>query len=282
MKEAAEKDGACTEEEAEILALLAAARGVDFRDYRQETLARRIAVRIAATGCRDARAYLAFLEGREDELGRLLEALLVRVTSFFRDPPAFEALRDRVVPELAAAALGREVPIRAWVVGAATGEEAYSLAMLLEDGLAGRDFEVLGSDVDAPAVEIAAEGRFPCAAAAAVPEALAARFLDPAPDGMRVKERLKRRVRFALHDVVGPRHAPREAIVASFDLILCRNLLIYFTRRLQERALERLAGALVPWGVLVLGPAESLPEGAERRFRAIDENLNIYRRRDEP
>ena len=271
-----------------VLAFLADERGVDFRDYRPAMIERRLAARLAATGALDVDAYLARLTADPDEADRLIAALVVRVTGFFRDPAVFDALEASVVPGLLAS-LGAQGTLRAWVAGTATGEEAYSLAMLLGravEARPGASFDVIASDIDAAALETARLGCYAREAAEAVPEPLRGRFLEPDPDapgaaaGVRVVASLRDRIRFARHDLMGPRLAPREAVMADFHVVFCRNVLIYFTRQLQGRAFERFAAALSPGGILVLGGAESVPESARASFAVVDPALRIYRRRE--
>jgi chemotaxis methyl-accepting protein methylase len=256
-----------------LLGLVAERRGVDFRDHRPDSLRRGLEARMRASGCADLAAYQRELSS-DGELDRLLAALVVPVTSFFRDPAVFAALDTRVLPALRAAA-GAPGVVRAWVVGAASGEEAWSLAMLLAQG--GR-FEVLASDVDARSIELARAASYPAAAAAAVPPALRHHLiargdqLSPAPE-------LAAQVRFCHHDLMGPLLAPREAVVASFQLISLRNVLIYFDRRLQLKALERLLSVLDPGGALLLGGVESLPDElghALEPWPGLDPALHIF------
>jgi chemotaxis methyl-accepting protein methylase len=167
------------------------------------------------------------------------------------------------------------------VVGASTGEEAWSVAMLLAEACPPPGaFEVLASDLDPAALEVARSGRYAREAALAVPERLRARFLTPEGGAVRMVPELRERVRFARHDLMGRRLAPPEAVVASFDLVLCRNVLIYFTRRLQEKAFERLAELLRPGNLLVMGLAEWLPGRLAESFAPLDARLKIYRRRE--
>jgi two-component system CheB/CheR fusion protein len=178
-------------------------------------------------------------------------------------------------------------PLRVWAVGVATGEEAWSVAMLLAEaagpGPAGR-FEVLASDVDDSSLAVARHGRYPERAVAAIPSPLRARYLEAAGAAWDVAGALRPYVRFAEHDLVGRVLAPREAVVASFALVLVRNVLIYFDRRLQHKALERLAAVLEPGGALVLGDAETLPAAFVGRFApfpGVDRRLRIYRRTED-
>lgn len=266
---------------AAILELVARARSVDFNDYRKETVERRVAHRIAASGSRDEDDYRARLERDPAELDHLVRALLIPVTSFFRDGAVFEALAKRVIGDLLASGAPT---VRAWVIGAATGEEAWTLAMLLARACAAereRAFEVLATDLDESSLESAREGVYPREAAAHLPRELVDRFLEPRGDGLRVRDELRPFVRFVRHDVVGPRLAPREAVLASFDLVLCRNVLIYFDERLRGQALARIATVLRPGGALVLGSAESVPSEDACglvRYPALDAALRVYRR----
>jgi two-component system, chemotaxis family, CheB/CheR fusion protein len=148
--------GVMLEEHVErILTLVAQRRGIDFRDYRRETLGRRVEIRVRATGCADLSMYWSYLSNNADEVDRLVEVLVVPVTEFFRDPWAFRELADHVLPPLAA----RKPVLHAWVVGTATGEEAYTLAMLLSEASTrhrGNGFEVIASDLDRASLESAA------------------------------------------------------------------------------------------------------------------------------
>lgn len=228
-------------------------RGIDLRDYSEDTFAQGLRARLAATGARDAAAYLEVLEQDEREIDALVSAVLVQVTAFFRDEPVFLALRDTVAPAL----LPAQGPLRAWVIGCATGEEAWSLASVLEQACGPR-FHILATDVDAAALTTA---RAACYADRVIPHEHRAR------------------VTFARHDIAGPRLAPKEAIIATYDLVLLRNVLIYFRPGLQERILRRLATVVRPGGALVLGPCEWLSEEARRGFLpwpGLDARLKIF------
>jgi two-component system, chemotaxis family, CheB/CheR fusion protein len=249
----------------EILEFVAQQRGIDFRDYRRDTLRRRAETRVRATGCADLAAYRAYLHGARDEVDRLIETLVVPVTEFFRDERAFQQLAERVLPRL----LGRNPVVQAWVVGTATGEEAYTLAILLAEASSrsdGAQFQVIASDVDDRSLEAARSGSYPRKAAARVPPELFDRYFRAEGSTVRVADTIRDRIRFARHDIVGHRLAPEEAVVASFDLVLCRNVLLYFDESLRTKALARLAAVLEPGGPLMIGPSESLPRGARSAF----------------
>jgi two-component system, chemotaxis family, CheB/CheR fusion protein len=248
-----------------ILGMVAERRGIDFRDYRPDTLRNRVKTRMRAAGCANLSAYHARLAREQHEIDRLVETLVVPVTEFFRDAWVFDELAERVLPVLAS----NDGVLRAWVVGAATGEEAYTLAIVLAEAAArqrGRAFEIVASDLDRRSLEIAREGTYPERALHSVPAELRERYFRPVETGWRVADATRGRIRFAQHDLVGPQLAPAQAIVAAFDLVLCRNVLMYFDASLRAKAVERLAAVIEPGAALVIGVAEALPDLHRRRF----------------
>lgn len=266
----------------EPLLTLLAARGHDFRDYRHDALSRRVRERMDALRIGDLGAYLGRVAGDDAELARLIDTLLIATSAFFRDPATFTALADIVIPRLARAG----APLRAWVAGSATGEEAWTLAMLFAEhapSLGGR-FEVIASDVSVRALEIARRGAYPAARADEVPARYRHHLLDGG-DELHVAAALRDRVTFCHHDLLGPALAPPEAVLARFDLVLCRNVLIYLADRLQERLCARLASALAPGGVLVLGPFESLPAALDAVLApapGVAPELRLFTAREAP
>ncbi|MCC7111079.1 MAG: protein-glutamate O-methyltransferase CheR [Deltaproteobacteria bacterium] len=250
----------------QVLAVLAEQRGVDLRDYRPEATERGVRTRLDATGVKDASSYLEQLRQRPDETELLLRALLVSVTTFFREPALFAALHDHILPPLIQRK-GARALFRAWVAGCATGEEAWSLATVLAP-LTSR-FDVVASDLDDAALRVATAGRYPSGAANHIPAHWRADLVE-ADGSVCVPERLRSHVVFERHDMLGPTLAPVASVVAAFDLVLCRNVLIYFDRRLQVVALKRLASVLEPGGVLVLGVVESLPRALHGYFTPVE------------
>lgn len=263
-----------------VLDLVVGLHGPDLRDYRRDTLQRRLGLRLAATGL-PGEAYLARLRTDPGEVERLLAALVVPVSQFYRDPEVFDALATVVLPDLLAKSAG--AGLRAWSAGTATGEEAWTMAMLLASACPGRSgFSVLGSDLDPRSLALATAGVYPVAALAGLPAGLRSAWLVPCDGGARLADALRPHVVFARHDLAGRQLAPNEAVVARFDVILCRNVLIYMEMPLQARVRTRLAGMLSPGGALVLGPAELPgPEEGLEAWPGLDPALRIYRRRGE-
>jgi len=270
-----------------ILNITAQRLGVDFRDHRNQSFVRGIAERMHATGCSDLAAYRSHLDTYPDELLSLVASLVVPVTSFLRDAEVFEALAQHGLPALAARVAAAGV-LRAWNIGVSTGEEAWSTAMLLALCCEQRDevsFDVLATDIDEQALAVARRGCYGQKVLSSVPAALRAKFFLPEPDGESVSQVLRSRVRFVQHDLMGRRLAPPQAIVASFNLVLIRNVLIYFDRRLQDKAFERLASAVEPGGALVLGLVELPPEQMSPLFKpwpGLDPKLHILLRTEIP
>jgi two-component system CheB/CheR fusion protein len=289
---------------AAILGVVRARCGIDFRDQLPEVIRRGIARRLCTLGLTEAPAartaepqptaaslcdYLARLEGDPAEATRLTEALVVPVSAFFRDPEVWRYLEGVVLPEQAA--LGGAAGLRAWAAGIATGEEAWSLAILLatlaeaRPYLAGRT-ELLATDVDERSLAVARAGRYPAGISAAVPppfQHFVPRFFRRAGATDALVGELRPLVTFARHDLMGPTLAPPEAIIASFALVLARNLLIYFDERLRGKALERLHKVIRVGGALVLGTVEAIPEALAGKFRpypGVPESLHVFRRED--
>lgn len=259
-----------------VLDATARLRGLSFHDYALTATSKGVAARLLATRSPNVDAYLALLTADATEVNALVDALVVPYTGFFRDPVVFTALAQTVIPSLESKiAKGR--PLRAWSMGSSTGEETWSLAMLL--AARGLDFDLLGTDVSDAALSSARNATYLPQLCDAIPEALRQRFVRKAGDLLSIAPELREHVRFAAHDMLGARAAPPEAVIASFDLVLLRNVLIYFDRRLQEKALERVVEALQPHGVLGLGKYETIPAslvGRLRPFEGLDARLRIF------
>jgi len=249
--------------------------GIDFSSYRTPTIMRRLQRRIAASGAENLNAYLHYVASHPDEYRKLVSSFLIKVTEFFRDPELFAYLREHVLPELIATAGRRGNELRLWSAGCATGEEAYSLAILVAEAL-GDDLErfsvrIFATDLDPDAIAFARRGVYPEAALAALAPALVTRYFSRVDDLYEVKKRIRALTVFGQHDLGQRAPFPR------IDLCLCRNVLIYVTNELQKRALQLFAFSLRDGGYLVLGKAETTSPLAES-FTPADGRLKIYRR----
>jgi two-component system CheB/CheR fusion protein len=260
------------------MATLLVRTGHDFRTYKRATVLRRLERRLQVTQQSDLPAYLEYLKGNVHETDALLQDMLIAVTSFFRDRDAFEALEREAV----AAIVERCSPgaqIRAWSVGCATGEEPYSLAMLLDDHLPATQppvtIQVFGSDIDARALAVARSGVYPEVIVNDVPPTRVRKYFDKSGGAYRVKRWLRDQVVFAQHNIL---HDPPFSRV---DIIACRNLLIYLEREAQAQVLGILHFALNRGGLLLLGSAETA-DWVPELFSVVDKKNRIYRANPAP
>lgn len=263
-----------------LLQLIRERAGVDFRDHRRDVLVKGLHSRLAAAGAVDLEAYLKIVATDPGEIDRLVEALVLRVSSFFRERAVFDAIAAVVLPEQRLRARG--APLRVWAAGVSTGQEAWSLAMLLaklRETAPHQVVSLLASDVDEGSLAVARLGRYPASAAADVPPNWRERFLRTRGDQVVVADELRDLVTFTRHDLMGTSLAPVEAVLASFQVIVVRNVLLYFELRLREKAFERLAAVIKPGGALVLGGYESVPEAALAKFHpypGVANHLQIF------
>lgn len=255
-----------------ILAHVRVRTGHDFSKYKRATIMRRIARRMQVTRSDSPDAYYDVLRDNPDEAQALLGDLLISVTSFFRDKEAFQTLELQVIPQLFQ---GKQPDraIRVWVPGCATGEEAYSIAMLLLEHASRQDIrpiiQLFGSDIDVKALATAREGQYPAAIEADVSEERLRRFFVKEADHYRVRQELRDLVLFASHSLL------KDPPFSRLDLIACRNLLIYLDRDLQEMACNTFHYALNPDGFLMLGTSESA-DNPSAQFRNFDRKARIY------
>ena len=251
-----------------ILRLVRQQTGVDFAQYRRPTISRRIHNRMLSIGVRSLQDYWARWQADEAESMRLLERLTIKVSRFYRNACTFDVLAEEVLPWLAC----RRQPLRIWSAGCGCGEEAYTLAMLLEAArLPGK---VEASDIDPAALAVAREGVYRREAFDELPAGLAAQLEAAGAQRYRVPAAARERVRFFRHDLGD---APPPA-ARFYDLICCRNVLIYFEREAQRRAFATLDEALRVDGYLCLGEAEwPLPEYVER-YAPCGAKTQVFRR----
>jgi len=230
-------------------------RGFDFRRYKHSSLRRRITKRMADVGHSDLETYCAYLEAHPPEYTELLDTILINVTSFFRDPPAWKTLGDVVVPKIASRKNAND-PIRVWSAGCATGEEPYSAAILLAEALGEADYrrrvKIYATDIDEDALETARHARFSAKDMEAVPKTLRDKYFAVSGDDYVLPRLLRKSIVFGRHDVVN------DTPISNVDLLICRNVLIYLDGQTQSRVLPLLHFALKDSGFLFLGKAETL------------------------
>lgn len=259
----------------EVISLLRTRTGHDFRYYKRATVLRRLERRLQVRAVPDIPSYASLLKTDTAETSALLKDMLIGVTNFFRDREAFEALERDVLPALFADKPANE-QIRAWSAACATGEEAYSLAMLLNEhaALQGKSHtvQVFATDIDDQAISRARTGVYPDSIVTDVPPSRMREFFSKDGSNYRVKKSLRDNVLFASHNLL------RDPPFSKLDLISCRNLLIYLNREIQEHVLQMFHFALNPGGFLFLGNSESA-EIASGLFTPVDKKNRIYRAR---
>jgi len=258
----------------DIIAQLLADTGHDFSLYKRGTIQRRVERRMAlGGGSTTMSAYLEGLRNDRVEGGLLADDLLINVTSFFRDPKVFDYLQATALPELIAAHEGAQ-NLRVWCAGCSSGEETYSLAMLLSEAVAksGRNLgvQVFASDVDADAVAQARAGHYPASIASDVSQARLDAHFSHDEDGYRVSGALRAMVVFSVQDIL------RDPPFSRLDMISCRNVLIYLGPEAQTKALSLFGFALRPGGLLLLGSAETTG-ASEGRFALVEKAARLYR-----
>lgn len=245
--------------------------GVDFSDYKKGTIGRRIERRMAARGLHEVAQYLNLLQEDTHEVDVLFKDLLISVTSFFRDADPFAALK-KYVKKIVDKNEGQN--IRVWIPGCASGEEAYSIAILFAEEMGVEQFMnskivFFATDIDQDALNIARKASYPVELTENIGEKLLHRYFDVYPESCKVKKFLKSKIVFSKHDVIS------EPPFSRINLVACRNLLIYFNNNLQNRVLQILHYSLGLEGVLFLGKSESLGD-SEELFTPVDSGNKIF------
>ena len=257
-----------------VLVLLRDRTGHDFSAYKRSTIQRRVARRMAVTQVETMDDYAGVLARDPVEVETLFRELLIGVTNFFRDPEAFEALAATVVPAVMASRQPGDA-VRVWVPACSSGEEAYSIAMLLqehaEDAKRHVPIQIFATDIDTEAVERARAGAYPESIVADVSPERLARFFAPEGDGYRVRKSIRDLVVFAVQDVI------KDPPFSHLHLVSCRNLLIYMSSELQKRIIPLFHYALDDGGYLFLGTSETVGASTQH-FGVVDTQWKIYQR----
>jgi two-component system CheB/CheR fusion protein len=258
-----------------LLRYMRDSRGFDFTGYKRTSLMRRVRHRMDQAGYTAFDEYLDFLQASSDEFTALFNTILINVTSFFRDPDAWEFVSTEVIPRLLAER-GPNDPIRVWSAGCASGQEAYTLAMLLAEALGPEAFrqrvKIYATDVDEDALSEARSASYDAKAVESVPADLLERYFEQVNGGRYVFHKdLRRAVIFGRNDLV------KDAPISRVDLLVCRNSLMYLNAETQRNVLGRLHFALAPQGTLFLGHAEMLLSHGDR-FTPLNLKHRIFRK----
>jgi two-component system, chemotaxis family, CheB/CheR fusion protein len=258
----------------ELLLMMKESRGFDFTGYKKSTLERRISRRVAVVGLSSLAEYRDYLELQPEEFSQLFDSMLINVTSFFRDPLAWQVLQERVIPDLLSAK-GAKTPVRVWSAGCATGEEAYTLAMVLAEAMGAEQFrervKIYATDLDEDALQQARTGAYETSALADMPEELVDKYFEPAGTRRSFRRDLRRQVIFGRNDLTS------DAPISRVDLLAARNTLMYFNAETQASIVRRFHFALSYPGYLFLGKAEMLLNHADR-FQPVDLRKRLFRK----
>lgn len=259
----------------DLFHLLQARSRVNFRHYKETTVSRRIQRRMIAIGFEVYAQYVEYCRENVEELDALFRDLLISVTRFFRDPEQFEALQNELASYLSETK-GR--PVRIWVPGCASGEEAYSIAFIVSEllGLTGKSgdtsVQIFATDLDTAALARGRAGVFPSTAASGIPDAMLRKYFTLSDNQLRVKPEIRNLVLFSQHNVF------QDPPFSDIDLISFRNTLIYFEAGLQEKVMSRILYSLRPGGLLFLGTSENVGE-LEPYFQTVTERVRLFRKR---
>jgi chemotaxis methyl-accepting protein methylase len=267
-----------------IIDLLAERRKVDFSGFRPSVVSREISHRMELCRCQKIDEYRSLLEKDSGEIDNLLDSLTIGVSEFFRDPLVFSILTKIASPSmLENKASKKDHLIRVWSAGCSSGEEAYSIAILIAEALRKRTepfrFLVFGTDIEEKDLNVAREGRYPPERLGMVPFCFLSRYFHEKNGYYRVDEGLRERTRFSRHNLLSMEPStPAESVYGAFDIILCCNVLVYMTPEIQEEVFARLHRALKPGGFFVLGEAEEVPARHAAWYDTVCRHCKVYKK----
>ena len=247
--------------------------GIDFRHYKRNTLLRRIEKRMNINNIETIKEYQIFLSNNKEEKEILKKDFFIGVTSFFRDPEAFESLKLNVIPELVKNNVENSEPIRIWVPGCSTGEEVFSIAMLMDDYIQRHkptcDFKIFATDVDANALNKASQAVFHINATSELNPEYLEKYFVKTSDKIQIIKRIRKKILFSMHNILS------DPPFIHMDLISCRNMLIYVNNVAQQNIFKNFLFSLNKNGYLFLGSSETLGDAA-KYFKALDSKWKIY------
>lgn len=260
-----------------LLKKIARDRGLDFSGYKASSLERRILSRLHALRVNSLHEYLKKLDQIPGEYNRLIKNMTINVTEFFRDRKMFNILERQVIPEIVQRKLAKDSRIiRVWSAGTAYGAEAYSLAMLFHENIDPLTSEFLikiyGSDIDNDCIARAAKAEYSLDEVKNLRRHYIVNYFKCVGNKYVIVDSMRRMVKFIQHDLIN------DNPLINMDLILCRNVMIYFTKELQQKIFIKFYNALNNLGYLILGVVESLSGKVQQRFRVIDNETRIYQK----
>ena len=259
----------------DLLTQVSAETNIDFRNYKSSTIVRRISRRMAVTRVANIRDYTEYIHTHPDEIHELVKAFLIKVTGFFRDPEAFKEIQETIIPDLIERGRDNGRTIRLWSAGCSTGEEPYSLALLLADQLNSEfsqwNIKIFATDLATESLAFARRGLYPENVLMDLPDDYRVRFFEKVEQGYRVSKSLRQSIIFGQQDISKGVPFPR------IDMVTCRNLLIYLKPDLQQTVLDLFAYSLSPtYGYLFLGKAETT-RPTKATFELVNKKWKIYR-----
>lgn len=258
-----------------ILALIRNKKNVDFTYYKDNTIIRRIKRRVSLNQIDSIKDYIRFLQENPYEINTLYGELLIGVTNFFRDPKAFETLKQKVIPRIFENKKPSE-PVRVWIVACSTGEEAYSIAILIKEHLdlikVHYDVKIFASDIDETAIKTASKGLYPESIVTDISPNRIKRFFVKKGNSYQITKDIRSMILFTTHNVI------KDAPFSNVDLITCRNLLIYLEPIMQKKILSLFHFSLISNGFMMLGPSESIGDLIDS-FSLYDSKWKVYQRR---
>ncbi len=267
-----------------ILNHLYETNNVDLSGYRQTMIQDHIHKRCDVTMCKDNYDYLIYLEKNTHEAHVLIDSLTINVSWFFRNPLTFEYIANHILPVLAhEKAIDKTLSLRIWSNGCAMGEEPYSMAILInelfENSQKKLDTTIFATDIDRTVLEKARQGIYEFESIKDVKYRLLKKYFSMQGNSFRLNEKIKERVYFSPYDILDKNsYAPPESVFGGFDMVLCRNLMIYFNAAYQEKICNKLHKSLTKNGYLILGEAEIPAETYRKYFKKVNECCHIYQK----
>jgi chemotaxis protein methyltransferase CheR len=268
-----------------VLNYLNQKRGFDFSGYRSSMVERRMEKRLTPTKCADVPEYFEYLKQHPHELDNLVDVLTINVSRFFRNTLAFDYVADKILPAIVFDKLsGRDPSLRVWSAGCATGEEPYSVAILIQELRRKEKFNlsvnIFATDIDEKALKRAKKAVYPYENIKSIKYGLLKRYFEDQGEHFQLSPEIQKMVAFSSYDMLDKRrYAPPESVFGGFDMAFCKNVLIYFSQEYQDRIFDKLHRSLANGGYLVLGEAEIPARKYQDGFKKVNECCSIYRKR---